>query len=91
LIFIGLITFILPFLNLAIYANISDFYWTANLFYLGGIVIASIIFVQKLLTLQGITVAQQKIKRREKKIEELEAEKEELKKKLEEKEDSEEE
>jgi len=89
LIFIGIITLILPFLNLSIYANISDFYWTANLFYLIGIVIASIIFVKKLLTLQGITIAEQKIKRREKKIEELEEEKDKLKQKLEEKENSE--
>ncbi|MEJ2294133.1 MAG: hypothetical protein P8Y23_05135 [Candidatus Lokiarchaeota archaeon] len=89
LIFIGVITLILPFLNLSIYANISDFYWTANLFYLIGIVIASIIFVTKLLSLQGITISDQKIKRREKKIEELEEEKEELKKKLAEKKSSE--
>jgi MFS family permease len=89
LIFIGLITLILPFVNLSIYVNISDFYWTANLFYLIGIAIASIIFVKKLLTLQGITIAEQKIKRREKKIEELEEEKDKLKQKLEEKENSE--
>jgi len=90
LIFIGLITLILPFLNLSIYTNISNFFWTANLFYLIGIVIASIIFVKKLLTLQGISIAEQKIKRREKKIEELEEEKEKLKQKLKEKEKSEE-
>ena len=89
LIFIGIITLILPFLNLSIYADISDFFWIANLFYLIGIVIASIIFVKKLLTLQGMTIAEQKIKRREKKIEELEEEKEKLKKKLAEKEESE--
>ncbi len=85
LVFIGIITLILPFLNLSVYTNLSNFYWTAELFYLIGIVIASIIFVKKLLSLQGITIAQQKIKRREKKIEELEEEKEELKRKLEEK------
>ncbi|TFG01135.1 MAG: hypothetical protein EU542_07445 [Promethearchaeota archaeon] len=89
LIFIGIITLILPFLNLSIYANISDFYWTANLFYLIGIVIASIIFIKKLLTLQGITIDEQKLKKREKKIEELEEEKDKLKQKLEEKENSE--
>lgn len=85
LVFIGIITLILPFLNLSVYTNISKFYWSAELFYLIGIVIASIIFVKKLLSLQGITIAKQKIKRREKKIEELEEEKEELKRKLEEK------
>jgi hypothetical protein len=85
LVFIGILTLILPFLNLSVYANISKFYWSAELFYLIGIVIASSIFVKKLLSLQGITIAQQKIKRREKKIKELEEEKKELKKKLEEK------
>jgi hypothetical protein len=84
LIIIGITTLILPFLNLTIYVNISNFYWTAELFYLIGIVIASVIFVKKLLSLQGITLAAQKIKRRDKKIEELEKEKEELKRKLEE-------
>jgi MFS family permease len=90
LIFIGVITLIFPFLPSSIYINIANYYWTANLFYLIGIVIASIIFVKKLLSLQGITIAAQKIKRREKKIEELEEEKEELKRKLKEKENSEE-
>jgi len=90
LIIIGVITLVLPFLNLPIYANISNYYWTAELFYLIGITIASIIFIKKLLSLQGITIAEQKIKRKEKKIEELEQEKEQLKKKLAEKENSEE-
>ncbi|MFX0175260.1 MAG: hypothetical protein ACFE85_03405 [Candidatus Hodarchaeota archaeon] len=88
LIFIGILTLILPFLNLSIYINISEYYWTAELFYLIGICIASIIFVKKLLSLQGITLAEHKIKKRDKKIEELEKETEELKKKLEEKQDS---
>lgn len=90
LIFIGIITLILPFLNLSIYTNISDLFWTANLFYLLGIVIASIIFVKRLLTLQGMTLSEQRIKKREKKIEKLEEEKEKLKRKLEEKEELEE-
>lgn len=88
LICIGIITLILPFLNLSIFINISDYYWTAELFYLIGILIASIIFVKKLLSLQGITLAARKIKKRDKKIEELEKETEQLKKKLEEKQDS---
>ena len=86
LIFIGVITLIFPFLPSSVYIHIANYYWTANLFYLVGIVIASIIFVTKLLSLQGITITGQKIKRREKKIEELEEEKKELKKKLAEKE-----
>ena len=68
LIFIGLISLILPFLNLPIYANIEKFYWSAQIFYLIGVVIAAIIFVRKLLELQGITISGQKIRRREKQI-----------------------
>ncbi|MFX1357526.1 MAG: hypothetical protein ACFFA8_09580 [Promethearchaeota archaeon] len=88
LIFIGIVTLILPFLNLSIYVNISGYYWTAEVFYLIGILIASIIFIKKLLSLQGITLAAQKIKKRDKKIESLQKETEELKRKLEEKQDS---
>ncbi|MFW9937604.1 MAG: hypothetical protein ACFFD5_08135, partial [Candidatus Thorarchaeota archaeon] len=69
LIFIGIVALILPFLNLSIYVNISGYYWTAEVFYLIGILIASIIFIKKLLSLQGITLAAQKIKKRDKKIE----------------------
>ena len=89
LIFIGLISLILPFLNLPIYANIERFYWSAQLFYLVGVVIAAIIFVKKLLELQGITISSQKLKRREKQIETLEKEKQELEQKLKEREEPE--
>ncbi len=89
LIFIGLISLILPFLNLPIYASIERFYWSAQIFYLIGVVIAAIIFVKKLLELQGITISGQKIKRREKQIETLQKEKQELEQKLMEKEESE--
>ncbi len=82
LIFIGIITSIFPFLNLSIYANISNYYWTAEIFYLIGIILASIIFVKKLLSLQGFTISAKKIKKREKKIEELKEEKEKLKEQL---------
>ena len=89
LIFIGLISLILPFLNLPIYANIEKFYWSAQIFYLIGVIIAAIIFVRKLLELQGIKISNQKIKRREKKIETLKKEKQELEQKLKEKKESE--
>ena len=85
IIFIGVITLILPFLNLSIYSNIEQYYWSAEIFYLVGIVIASIIFIKKLLELQGITINSQKIKRREKQIEVLKKDKEELENKLNEK------
>jgi hypothetical protein len=82
LIFIGLISLILPFLNLPVYAGIEKFYWSAQIFYLIGAVIAAIIFVKKLLELQGITISNQKIKRREKQIKTLKKEKQELEQKL---------
>jgi hypothetical protein len=89
LIFIGLISLILPFLNIPAYANIEKFYWSAQIFYLIGVIIAAIIFIKKLLELQGITISSQKIKRREKQIEALKKEKLELEEILKEKEDSE--
>ena len=89
LIFIGLISLILPFLNLPVYASIERFYWSAQIFYLVGVIIAAIIFIKKLLELQGITISSQKIKRREKQIEILKREKQELEQRLKEKEESE--
>ena len=85
LIFIGIITLILPFLNLSIYSNIEKYYWSAEIFYLTGVIIASIIFLKKLLELQGITLSSQKIKRRDKQIEALKKEKEKLENRLNEK------
>jgi len=82
LIFIGIITLILPFLNLSIYSSIERYYWSAEIFYLVGIIIASIIFLKKLLELQGITINSQKIKRREKQIEVLKRDKAELERRL---------
>ena len=89
LVFIGVISLILPFLNLSIYASIERFYWSAQIFYLIGVLIAAIIFIKKLLELQGITISSQRIKRREKQIETLKKEKQELEQKLKEKKESE--
>ena len=84
-----MISLILPFLNLPVYASIERFYWSAQIFYLVGVIIAAIIFIKKLLELQGITISSQKIKRREKQIEILKREKQELEQRLKEKEESE--
>lgn len=83
ILFIVLIATIAPFLNLTFYSSIAQYYWTINIFYLIGILLASYIFIKRLLSLRGITIQDYKMKRKDKKIEQLEKEKEELKKKLE--------
>lgn len=83
---VGIIALIAPFLNLPFYAAISQYFWTINIFYLLGIVLASYIFLKRLLSLRGITIQELKMKKREKKIDTLEQEKAELQKQLDNKE-----
>jgi hypothetical protein len=52
----GLIAILSPILKFNLYVIIEDLIWTMNIFYLIGIVVASIIFVNKLLKLQGIMI-----------------------------------
>lgn len=89
MIWIGLVAILSPFLNLPFFLAISNYYWTVNIFYLAGIIISSIIFIRKILILQGITFYAMKFKVKERKIRKLTEEKEELEKKLEEKESQE--
>ncbi|MHA2009310.1 MAG: hypothetical protein ACXABO_18315 [Promethearchaeota archaeon] len=89
MIWIGLIAVIspfLPFLNLQIYETIDPYFWTVNVFYLVGILVATYIFIKKLLNLQGITITALRMKSKDKKIQKLKEEKEELEKQLKEKE-----
>jgi MFS family permease len=58
----GLIAILSPILRFGLYITIEDLLWTMNIFYLIGIVLASIIFVKKLLKLQGIMVEDIKLK-----------------------------
>ncbi|MBD3254108.1 MAG: hypothetical protein GF383_03405 [Candidatus Lokiarchaeota archaeon] len=83
MIWIGLVASVSPFISLGIYESIESLFWTVYIFYLIGIVLASLIFVKKLLELQGITKKGIQLKRRAKKIDKLEKERDELKKKLE--------
>ena len=80
---VGIIAVLTPFLNFPFYVVISQYFWTINIFYLLGIILASYIFLKKLLTLRGITFQELKIRRKDKHIEKLEKEKAELKKQLE--------
>jgi len=85
---IGLIAVIspfLPFLNLQIYETIDPYFWTVNVFYLVGILVATYIFIKKLLNLQGITITALRMRSKDKKIQKLKEEKEELEKQLKEK------
>ncbi len=88
MIWIGLIAVVspfLPFLNLQIYETIDPYFWTVNVFYLVGILMATYIFIKKLLNLQGITITALRMRNKDKKIQKLKEEKEELERKLQEK------
>lgn len=79
---VGIIALIAPFLNLPFYVAISQYFWTINIFYLLGIVLASYIFLKRLLSLRGITIQEFKMKKRDKQIDKLEQEKVDLQKQL---------
>lgn len=85
IIWIGLIAVVspfLPFLNLQIYETIDPYFWTVNVFYLVGILVATYIFIKKLLNLQGITITALRMRSKDKKIQKLKEEKEELERQL---------
>ncbi|MFX1574064.1 MAG: hypothetical protein ACFFB0_15075 [Promethearchaeota archaeon] len=89
MIWIGFIAVILPFLSfpkvVEIWITIDPYFWTANVLYLVGIILATFIFIKKVLNLQGITISGLKIQLKNKKITRLKKEKEELEKQLKEK------
>ena len=62
----GLIAILSPILRFSLYIDIENYLWTINIFYLIGIVVASIIFISKLMKLQGIMVEDLKDKIKEK-------------------------
>ncbi|MBN1801248.1 MAG: hypothetical protein JW891_07050 [Candidatus Lokiarchaeota archaeon] len=70
MIVVGIIACVLPFVNFVIYQEINDYMWTINIFYLVGILIASWIFIKKLLNLKNISISGIKEKKKEEKIEE---------------------
>lgn len=83
---VGIIALIAPFLNLPFYLTISQYFWTINIFYLLGIILASFIFLKRLLSLRGITIQEFKMKKKKSQIDKLEQENVELKKQLDNKE-----
>jgi len=66
---IGIIATLSPIFNLYFYTEISNMFWTINIFYLIGITLASFIFIRKMLNLRGITIQKIKEKREESKAE----------------------
>ena len=56
-IIVGMLAIIIPFFDLGIYSQISNWLWTINIFYLIGIIIATLLFITKLLSIQGITIS----------------------------------
>ena len=78
IIIVGVLAIIIPFFELGIYSQISNWLWTINIFYLIGIIIATLLFITKLLSLQGITMRSIKKQRFEKKKDNLEVEKKRL-------------
>jgi MFS family permease len=62
----GLIAILSPILRFNLYITIENSLWTMNIFYLIGITFASIIFVTKLLKLQGIMIGDIKDRIKEK-------------------------
>jgi len=83
--FIAVASPFLPLLNWQIYETINPSFWTVNVFYLFGILVATYIFIKKLVNLQGITITALRMKSKDKKIQKLKEEKEDLEKKLKEK------
>ncbi len=79
IIFIGLIAIFTPYFEFGIYSTIANYLWTLNIFYLIGIIIAELIFMIKLLSLQGVSIGTYLINRKKRKKKDLKKEIEELK------------
>ncbi len=69
---IGIIATLSPIFNLNFYTEISNMFWTINIFYLFGIALASFIFIRKMINLRGITLQKIKEKRKKSKVEKTE-------------------
>jgi len=79
IIFIGLIAILVPYFNLGIYSNLTNSLWSINIFYFIGIVLATLIFIIKLLSLQGVSIGTFINNRRGKKKENIKEEIKDLK------------
>ncbi|MGQ4872622.1 MAG: hypothetical protein ACP6IY_00970 [Promethearchaeia archaeon] len=82
IIIIGAIAVITPFIELGIYSSIQNLMWSINIFYLIGIIVATLIFVIKLLELEGFSLENYRRERLKRKKENLKRQTKELKKEL---------
>ncbi|MHA1723220.1 MAG: hypothetical protein ACTSYC_00715 [Promethearchaeota archaeon] len=82
IIWIGLVAILSPFYIEEFFLTISSYYWIVNIFYLIGLILATFLFLTKILKLQGVTFHAMKIKIKDRKIRKLTEQKIELEKKL---------
>jgi len=78
IIIVGILAILIPYYELGIYDQISNWLWSINIFYLIGILFATLLFVTKLLSLQGITISDIKERRFQKKKDKLKEDKKQL-------------
>ena len=71
IIVIGLIAILAPYVELGIYSRIATYLWSINIFYFFGILLATLIFIVKLLSLQGVSIDGYIKDRRKRKTEKL--------------------
>ena len=71
IIVIGLIAILAPYVDLGIYSRIATYLWSINIFYFFGILLATLIFIVKLLSLQGVSIDGYIKDRRKRKTEKL--------------------
>ncbi len=57
IVLIGLIAVLTPYFEFGIYSRIANYLWTLNIFYLVGILAATLLFIVKLLSLQGVSIS----------------------------------
>jgi len=77
---VALVAILSPYVEFGLYSQISGYLWTINIFYLIGIILATLIFTVKLLSLQGVSIGAYLKSRRQEKKEEMKSEIKDLKK-----------
>jgi len=80
IIVIGLIAILAPYVDLGIYSRIATYLWSINIFYFFGILLATLIFIVKLLSLQGVSIGSYRKNRQKEKVDDMKESIKELKK-----------
>ncbi|MFX1389089.1 MAG: hypothetical protein ACFE9Z_03385 [Promethearchaeota archaeon] len=75
MIFITLIACLSYIFNLTFYTSIEPYFWTIQIFYLIGIIISTLIFINQFIKLRGITIKKIREEIRERRVEKEEEEK----------------